>query len=286
MSPPYTAQLRVYEPIEAFSPDQAELWRKYVNCGRALSRQDGPVRERALMVAAVRGDQPRLALRTQPEAYVEYVDGEPRICPWNVRARLWEAVGHTRDLLPAPLVDWLVTPETAAQARRLLRRACQQPDRRAIHIRTHRWGVPVRWFALFGAAERSLSLGVPATSGHCGTDRPVRELRYITEIGRARRRAGRALRILRDTIGSHPTVGGMEDLAQWLEGFHADSLVELDYGRLVHLVDDEQLRADESAREFAEVLTGLESGAGAAALSGYDRVTSRWDVVRRLESLN
>ena len=40
-------------------------------------------------------------------------------------------------------------------------------------------------------------------------------------------------------------------MARWLEEFHPHSLVELDYGGLVHLMDDETLQADESVAELA-----------------------------------
>ena len=46
----------------------------------------------------------------------------------------------------------------------------------------------------------------------------------------------------------------MEDLGRWLEEFHPRSLIELDYGDLVHLLDDAELTQDESARDMAYAL--------------------------------
>ncbi len=52
----------------------------------------------------------------------------------------------------------------------------------------------------------------------------------------------------------------VEDMARWLEEFHPHSLVELDYGGLVHLMDDDALQADQSVAELSAALTGLDTG--------------------------
>src|SRR5207248_4498204 len=69
---------------------------------------------------------------------------------------------------------------------------------------------------------------------------------YVTTMAQARRRAARALNVVRRTIEDGPVVAGVEAVARWLEEFHPHSLVELDYGGLVHLFDDEALTSDQS----------------------------------------
>ena len=57
---------------------------------------------------------------------------------------------------------------------------------------------------------------------------------------------------------SPAAVGEIEEVGRWLEEFHPRSLVELDYGGLVHMLDDGALRADQSVAEVAAAITGLE----------------------------
>ena len=61
-------------------------------------------------------------------------------------------------------------------------------------------------------------------------------LRYRTEISKARRRAHRALSVLRRSVGDVPITEAVEESARWLEEFHPRSVVELDYGGLAALL--------------------------------------------------
>src|SRR5690606_41215735 len=78
----------------------------------------------------------------------------------------------------------------------------------------------------------------------------------------------------------------VEDVARWLEEFHPHSLVELDYGGLVHLMDDEALQADQSVAELSAALTGLDTGQEELAYAMYQRVILRWKSMQLLESSN
>ncbi len=87
-------------------------------------------------------------------------------------------------------------------------------------------------------------------------------------MSRARRRTARALAVLRRTVEDGDVAAGLEDLGRWLEEFHPRSLVELDYGGLVHLLDDTALAQDESARDVAAALAALGAGDGAVRRRG------------------
>jgi hypothetical protein len=78
----------------------------------------------------------------------------------------------------------------------------------------------------------------------------------------------------------------VEDLGRWLEEFHPRSLVELDYGDLVHLLDDAELTQDESARDMAGALAKLAAGNGAGAAAAYGRMTARMKALQAVESAN
>ena len=165
------------------------------------------------------------------------------------------------------------------------------PDRFS-HVLTSTWQVPPRWFVLVEAGERQMTLGDhdasrrPAGNGRVAARRSGRELVYRTAMSRARRRTARALAVLRRTLDEEAVTVGVEDLGRWLEEFHPRSMVELDYGHLVHLVNDDALSADESAADIAEALAGLADGDHARAATSYRRVTTRMTQLQSVESAN
>jgi hypothetical protein len=154
--------------------------------------------------------------------------------------------------------------------------------------------VPLRWLTLFEPGERRLVLGprverYAAVGGAPGPGRPAdlsRCLVYVTAMSRARRRLARTLAVVRRMLEDGPIVAGIEDLGRWLEAFHPHSLVELDYGGLVHLVDDDALRDDQSVADIAESVAALGRGDAAGATAGYERVVSRWRSIASVESAN
>ncbi len=145
----------------------------------------------------------------------------------------------------------------------------------------------MRWFLLFDREERRLRLG-PATEPPA---RPVdavieRSLVYVTEMSAARRRAARALGRLRRAVGGGPVLSSVEEVARWLEEFHPRSVVELDYGGLVYLLADEDLRTDDSAGDVANAMAALGRGDIEDAARAYDRVIARWRTAQLVESAN
>jgi hypothetical protein len=57
----------------------------------------------------------------------------------------------------------------------------------------------------------------------------------------------------------------------------------LDYGGLVHLLDDDALSRDHSARDVTDGLAALAAGDSASAVGAYERMMERWRTVRALE---
>lgn len=106
-------------------------------------------------------------------------------------------------------------------------------------------------------------------------------LRYRTPMVQARRRVARGLRVLKDSLDDGgPLVDGLIDVGRWLEEFHPRSLVELDYGGLVHVMGPDRLAEDRSAADVAEGLAALRVGDSGAAGVAYERLTERWRAVR------
>jgi hypothetical protein len=173
------------------------------------------------------------------------------------------------------------------------------------HILTSTWHVPLDWFVPFARGERCLMLGTPGTGygqpgdaseDHAGhgpaTAAPARTLIYVTSMNEARRRVAAALPVVRENLGDGTgevyllSAGRLETLGRWLGEFHPQALVELDYGGLVHLLDDAALRADESVAEMTVALTGMERGEVELTVAMYKRLLARWRPVRALESAN
>ncbi|MFC5640894.1 hypothetical protein [Kitasatospora cinereorecta] len=281
--PPYAAHLRVYEPLAAFPAAARTRWQAYAAAnGPDAEGADQPVAGAAL--AEQREALAELAARTPrplPEheserAFVRVLDGVVHICPRTTRLRSWLALEELHRTLPAHLLDTVLPPavRAAAEADRTAWRTAH-PDARP-WILTSRWEVPVRWFLPFGEEDRRY---VPAGEG----ERPTPPaLFYLTPMVQARRRVARGYRVLRERLPRGPLVEGAEQVGRWLEEFHPRSLVELDYGGLVHLLGPAQLAEENSVAELTAGLGALRSGDGEAALAAYETLTARWRKVLAL----
>ena len=82
-----------------------------------------------------------------------------------------------------------------------------------------------------------------------------------------------------------------EELEDWLDLFHPQSLIELDYGGLANYLDkalresgESGLDADTSIEDVLSSLAGLAAGDGSLAGQGYERLVSRWRKVAAYES--
>lgn len=275
----FASYLRVYEPLAAFDRDRQIFWRRYVRDGRAVAPQEGPGRQRTAVLEALGAGWTRLP-DLPDEAYVLETDETLLICPWNLRVRVAEAALNARDGVPPVLADAFVPPVLAGQAKEIVedwRSGARVLERGVprLHEQIATWGVPLRWFVFVDAAEREL------------TTRPDRRvLRYRTEISKARRRASRGLAVLRKSVGDAPITEAVEEGARWLEEFHPRSVVELDYGGLVHLLTDDALDEDDSPGLVASGLAGLSRGDAEAATEAYEKLVARWRAVQLLERCN
>ncbi len=277
------AHLRVYEPLAAFDGPERRRWDAYLQAGNIPSVAGGLEMEQAAGVRALIGRPPTYVPVLGEHAYVTEVDGVTLLCPWRTRLRSCEASGDFRDLLPDELADVFIPRPVAEVAEDEVEQwRLDNPDLHT-HIQTCTWQVPLRWFVLVEPDERAWSVGTPAV----GTTRVTgRSLVYRTAMSRARRRTARALAVLRATLEDSMVTAAVEDLGRWLEEFHPRAMVELDYGGLVHLLDDAALGQDESARDVAEALAALTDGDATRAGMAYGRVTARMKALQAVESAN
>ncbi|MFH9013037.1 hypothetical protein ACH4C6_16840 [Streptomyces sp. NPDC017943] len=272
---PYATYLRVYEPLAAFPEPERSHWARYARRDDRPSYQDEL--RRALADLAPTPPVP-VPVHESEDAFVLDVDGVVCVCPWRTRLRGWQALDDLSGELPPPVLDAVLPPLLRDQAAQDYERwLTDHPDARP-WIRTATWQVPINWFVLVSDEEREYVRGAAEDSP------PV--LRYRTPMVQARRRVARGLRALREAMDEGPLIDGLVDVGRWLEEFHPRSLVELDYGGLVHALPAGTLEEDHSAADVAEGIAALRRGDGTAAGEAYARLVERWRSVRDLRSAN
>ena len=284
----YAAYLRVYEPLAAFPEDERRRWSDYAASGRSRDRAEGVAAEHAAALTALLSVPPRPAPAAESEeAFVRHEDGLTYVCPWRTRLRCWSALLDFRRGLPDSLADAFVPrPVADAAEADFAQWQSRFPEVRP-SILSSTWQVPIPWFLLFEESERQVVLGDRRGSTGSGSRTGVeRQAVYVTAMSRARQRVARALHVLRRTFEDGPVVMGVEDLGRWLEDFHPHSIVELDYGGIVHLLDDEELTSDDSVAALTEALAALAKGDVIEAQRRYQEVAARWRAVALLESAN
>ena len=90
-----------------------------------------------------------------------------------------------------------------------------------------------------------------------------------------------------DTAWEPPRAEGeLAEVGYWLEEFHPYSLVELDYGGLVHLVSDDALCGDQSVAEIRAAIDGAARGEWELAAAMYMRAHGRWRAFAEFELAN
>ncbi|WP_338780734.1 hypothetical protein [Streptomyces sp. DG1A-41] len=272
---PYATYLRVYEPLAAFPEPERSHWARYARRPDRPSYQDELRRALADLVPTPPVPVP---VHESQDAFVLDVDGVVCVCPWRTRLRGWQALEELSEELPPPVLDAVLPPFLRRQAAQDYERWLEEnPDARP-WIRTATWQVPINWFVLVADEEREYDKGDSEDST------PV--LRYRTPMVQARRRVARGLRALKEAMDEGPLIDGLVDVGRWLEEFHPRSLVELDYGGLVHALPTGELEDDHSAADVAEGIAALRRGDGEAAGEAYARLVDRWRSVRDLRSAN
>ncbi|GII77417.1 hypothetical protein Sru01_23990 [Sphaerisporangium rufum] len=289
---PYAAYLRVYEPLSAFSERDRAFWAAYADS------KDRPRRAFALSAEHAESVRRLLGVPAMPapgaestNAYLRRIEETLYVCPWQSRLRSWLAFARFRGGTPQRIADRFVPRAIAEQTMDDFDRFKLQGSSAAAlrtHIRTSTWHIPAPWFVPFDSAERWLVLGrqEPAAEQAAPTTTTARNLLYVTSMAQARRRVARALLVIRRHVGEVTTLTDVEEVGRWLEEFHPHSLVELDYGGLVHLMDDATLQGDQSAAELSAALTGLDTGQEELAYAMYQRVIVRWKSIQALETAN
>ena len=290
MLQPFVAYLRVYEPLSALDAPLADQVRKALEDG-PLSRADVGARERELWLrsqlarprrllpgersdGSVSPDAPFDVMTISPAEVPGEVGPGPLVCPLDLRA--WSAAALVGFLATAtgPLRDEAVAvePETI---RSRASAVMAELTAGAVHVISTTWTVPLPWFALVDPETRRV---VQAPKGD-----PERQVSWRVSMPDARARVARAHRVVTSSLGEAGPAKVLGDTGRWLDHFAPDSAVELDYGGLVQLIDDEDLLEDSSATDVNAIVDALETGDAEEVALRYERLREFWGELARRE---
>lgn len=293
---PFVAYLRVYEPLSSFDGPLAKLLREALDTGHLDYSAVGE-RERDLWLKSQLSAPPTLLPgeladgRPAPSALRDIlvldpaevpteqatVGPGPLICPLDVRARSAAAlVGFLTTSSPA-----LRTAALSASVDTVRERASDvlgNLPSGAVHVVSTTWTVPLPWFALVDPGQRHVVMA--------GRDDPRRQVCWRIAMADARRRAARAHALAERTFGDQGPTKVLQDTGRWLEHFHAHSAVELDYGGLVQLLDDEELAEDSSAEDVNAIVAALDAGNVEEIAARFDKLRDFWGDLAVRERFN
>ncbi len=267
------AYLRVFRPLDTYAEGERAQWERYIVSGghppphRPVYRHESIGGDRAIgLLASAEGEY----------ADIRLVDGVYYVCPWRTRLRILAGILSFRESAPAELAETFVPESEARRVARELARLKRREPSAAPAILQSPWHVPVRWFVLVDEEERRL---VESSPGEY-------RLFYWTPLLVAKRRADRALQVVRRSELA-PIASLIRELAEWLAGFHPQSMLELDYAGVSSLFSWDELDNDHSGREIQEAIEEIAKPGGMArAAELYQNVAGRWAEAMSHESLN
>ncbi len=288
---PFVCYLRVYEPLGALEAPLAARVRAGLARG-AITVTHAGARDREVCLRAQLGAPSRLLPGEREDgsplelpADVLLAEGPPGpgeraapigpqtlVCPLDTRPRAAAAlVGFLSTEDPVLRGAALTHDESVVRSR--AEAVVSELGPSATHIVSATWTVPLPWFALVEPSERVLVL--PSDDAVAPEASP-RRCYWRVAVGDALTRADAAADLLAETLGDEGPAEVLRDTARWMRHFDAGSLVELDYGGLVQLLDDQTLAADTSAEDVAAALAALREGDAELAMASYRRLRDFW----------
>lgn len=263
------AELRVFQPLDAFPPDEQRAWERYIVAGAPR-----PVRPRFVDVPSPAG-LGFIFERDDDGAYVKVADGRHYVCPWRSTMRVLAGLLAFAEAGPFDDREAFAPRDLQRRAAKELRRTRRRNPGHVASIMQSPWHVPVRWLVLVEDDDRRVVDG--------GDGR--HHLSYLTTTRKAIRRVEQAVPILRNTeLG--PIADLLVDLHQWFANFDANALLELDYGRLCDAMTWDEIDDDHGARDIHDALRALAMQDYARSAELYQSALSRSTELRGHESLN
>ena len=291
---PFSSALRVYEPLEAFPEDQqgplraagarsvsraavenAEL---LASLGRITRPGGDPFPTgatdlvRSIAVPRTGGTAPASppADSGSPAAAPPDTGAPERLlyCPSQLVLRAGLAANALMEGIHGPLAQLLIPEEQRDRHQERIDEVRSHSGLGRVHTRASTWGIPFSWFCLFKESDPT---DVVESEGRIVT------VRIRTTIGESLERVRYAVAHL---AMAAPDLDMLEDLTQlteWLELFHPESMVELDYGAVA-----DKVYPDDSPMDVRLGIECLAEGDMTGAAAAYRRLASRWIPIRQL----
>ncbi|SDL39553.1 hypothetical protein [Arthrobacter sp. ok362] len=288
---PFSSALRIYEPLEAFPEKQQETLRA-ADAGQAsraavenaellaslgrITRPDGDPfptgRTDLVRVVPAPGRRPSGPAHDDagPGPGTAPAPGADRLlyCPSQLVLRAGLAANALMEGIHGPLAQLLIPEEQRDKHQERIDEVRAHDGLSRVNTRASTWGIPFSWFCLF---QESDPTDVVESEGHIVT------VRIRAGIGKALERVSYAVAHL---ALAAPDLDMLEDLTQlteWLELFHPDSAVELDYGGVA-----DKVYPDDSPLDVRLGIECLAEGDMTGAAAAYRRLASRWVPIRQL----
>ncbi len=189
-------------------------------------------------------------------------------CPSQLVLRAGLAANALMEGIHGPLAQLLIPDEQRDRHQERIDEARAHHGVSRVHTRASTWGIPFSWFCLFMESDPT---EVIEAEGHIVTVR----MRVATSEALTRVRFAVA-----HLTAAAPDLDMLEDLTQlteWLELFHPESVVELDYGAVA-----DKVFPDDSPLDVRLGIECLAEGDMTGAAAAYRRLASRWIPIRQL----
>ena len=298
---PFTSALRVYEPLEAFPAEQQDALRT------TGARKDSRAAvENAELLASLgritraggdpfptgRTDLVRIvpAPRAKASSHPSGPDAGQRTpvqrtpvrrrdpaaaapdrllyCPSQLVLRAGLAANALMEGIHGPLAQLLIPEEQRDKHQERIDEVRSHAGLGRVHTRASTWGIPFSWFCLF---QESDPTDVVEAEGHIVT------VRIRATIAEALERVRYAVAHLSVAAPDLDMLEDLTQLTEWLELFHPDSAVELDYGAVA-----DKVYPDDSPLDVRLGIECLAEGDMTGAAAAYRRLASRWIPIRQL----
>lgn len=287
---PFSSSLRIYEPLEAFPEQQQESLRAaaagqksraavenaelLASLGR-ITRHDGDPfptgRTDLVRVIPAPAKQASAGAGIGPDESAPGTAAAPDrllYCPSQLVLRAGLAANALMEGIHGPLAQLLIPEEQRDKHQERIDEVRAHEGVSRVHTRASTWGIPFSWFCLFKESDPT---DVVESEGRIVT------VRIRASIAQALERVSYAVAHL---AMAAPDLDMLEDLTQlteWLELFHPDSAVELDYGAVA-----DKVYPDDSPLDVRLGIECLAEGDMTGAAAAYRRLASRWVPIRQM----
>ena len=283
---PFSSSLRIYEPLDAFPAEQQrQLVADSGKIGSRAAVEDAELQAslgritrsggdpfptgRTDLVRMTRVPNGRHAAPDDSGGETQDDDaGRLLYCPSQLVIRAGLAANALMDGVHSPLADLLIPVSQRDKHQVRIDRINAGEDAKRVHTRASTWGIPFSWFSLFAESDRK---DVVESDGHIVT------VRVWTPLTDALDRARFAVAHLALAAPDLDMLDDLTQLTEWLELFHVQSMVELDYGAVA-----DKVYPDESPMDVRLGIECLAEGDMTGAAAAYRRLASRWIPIRQL----